>query len=435
MSVPVKSKADAQDFDVKTNPRPLRHFGDTCPTSICHNAVMRLPLPTKATLKPRHSWASSLQRSRLQIRVAFVVIIFFLIAQVVWWVVFQRGYINRTVEQTTMSWQREARMANLALENAAPQSRAGLLAALRLEGDHLNLETTPITVNLAALEAYSHRQERYVRMFAFELPFFLIVMLSGLYVIWLSIRSDTELKRRQQNFLMAATHEFRTPISTLTLLVETALYRELPRQKQLEVLNRMNTEVGRLQDVSERVLATARLEQGLGVNALEVQDLNRVVNRILEAQREKLEARGARLRLEMHNAPLPVKLDEAAFAIVLSNLLENAVNYTPDPVKPVTLKLEARGSLADLSVTDCGVGLEPHEVAHVFDQFYRVGNELTRTAKGLGLGLYLVRGISELLGGRVRCEPLEQGTRFTVTLPLAQLANESGLETSMPRHA
>jgi signal transduction histidine kinase len=368
----------------------------------------------------------------LQIRVAFVVIIVFLIAQVVWWVVFQRGYINHTVEQTTASWQREARMANLALENAAPEARTKLLEQLRVDAEHLNLETNPVSVNLGALEAYSHRQERYVRMFAFELPFFLIVMLSGLYVIWLSIRSDTELKRRQQNFLMAATHEFRTPISTLTLLVETALYRELPREKQLEVLNRMNTEVGRLQDVSERVLATARLEQGLGVNTLEVQDLNRVVNRILEVQREKLERVGARFTLEMHNAPLPVKLDEAAFNIVLTNLLENAVKYTPDPVKPVTIKLEVRGSLVDLSVIDCGVGLESHEVAHVFDQFYRVGNELTRTAKGLGLGLYLVRGITELLGGRVHCEPLEQGTRFTVTLPVATAPNQAMLE---PRHA
>jgi signal transduction histidine kinase len=376
-----------------------------------------------------------LQRSRLRIRVAFVVIIVFLIAQVVWWVVFQRGYINRTVEQTTVSWQREARMANLALENTAPVARTKLLEQLRVDAEHLNLETNPVTVNSRALEAYSHRQERYVRMFAFELPFFLIAMLSGLYVIWLSIRSDTELKRRQQNFLMAATHEFRTPISTLTLLVETALYRELPREKQLEVLNRMNAEVGRLQDVSERVLATARLEQGLGVNTLEVQDLNRVVNRIVEAQRDKLERVGARIRFEMPDAPIPVKLDEAAFSIVLTNLLENAVKYTPETIKPVTIRLEARGSLADLSVIDCGVGLEPHEVAHVFDQFYRVGNELTRTAKGLGLGLYLVRGITELMGGRVRCEPLEQGTRFTVTLPIASIANEAMLERNITRHA
>jgi signal transduction histidine kinase len=117
-------------------------------------------------------------------------------------------------------------------------------------------------------------------------------------------------------------------------------------------------------------------------------------------------------------APLPVQLDEAAFAIVLGNLLENAVKYTPDPIKPITVTLAARGSLADLSVTDRGVGLEANEAAHVFDQFYRVGNELTRTAKGLGLGLYLVRGITELLGGRVRCEPLERGARFTITLPV-----------------
>jgi signal transduction histidine kinase len=171
------------------------------------------------------------------------------------------------------------------------------------------------------------------------------------------------------------------------------------------------------------------------VNCPAKNNSNKVVTWIIEAQREKLEARGARITLEMHAAPLPVKLDEAAFSIVLTNLLENAVKYTPEAIKPVTIKLEARGSLADLSVIDCGVGLEQHEVAHVFDQFYRVGNELTRTAKGLGLGLYLVRGITELLGGRVRCEPLEQGTQFTVTLPIASIPNEAMLEHNVTRHA
>jgi signal transduction histidine kinase len=259
-------------------------------------------------------------------------------------------------------------------------------------------------------------------MFAYEVPFFLAVMLSGLYVIALSVRSDFELKRRQQNFLLAATHEFRTPISTLRLLVETAQYRELPREKQLDVLERMNNEVSRLQDVSERVLATARLEQGVAVaQSLEERDLNAVVTQIVEERRRGLEARGARITLESSPQPLAVSLDPAAFSIVLGNLLENAVKYTPTPEKPVWVRLGSSASGALLVVEDRGIGIDAKEIPHVFDQFYRVGNELTRTAKGLGLGLYLVRGITELLGGTVRCDALEVGTRFTVSLPLASV--------------
>jgi signal transduction histidine kinase len=227
------------------------------------------------------------------------------------------------------------------------------------------------------------------------------------------------LKRRQQNFLLAATHEFRTPISTLRLLVESAQYRELPREKQLELLERMNTEVSRLTDVSERVLATARLEQGAVIGSLEVRDLGIVTAAIVAEMRQKLGGRGATITLEDTHQELPTKVDAAAFGIVLGNLIENAVKYSPDAVKPVTVRLEAKGERAMVSVTDAGVGVDPKEVPHLFDQFYRVGNEMTRTAQGLGLGLYLVRGITELMGGTVRCEPLPQGTRFTVSLPLA----------------
>jgi signal transduction histidine kinase len=239
-----------------------------------------------------------------------------------------------------------------------------------------------------------------------------------LYVVALSLRSDQELRRRQQNFLMAATHEFRTPITTLRLLIETAQYRELPREKQLEYLGRMELELRRLQDVSERVLATARLEQGAGSNEREVRDLGQVALELIEAQRPLLEARGARVTLESWDGPLPVLVDPAAFSIVLGNLLDNAVKYSPDPEKPILIRFGTQSGFAFISVEDRGIGISRREVPHIFDQFYRVGNELTRDARGLGLGLYLVKSITELLGGRVRCEPLDHGTRFTVSLPL-----------------
>jgi signal transduction histidine kinase len=383
---------------------------------------------------PVNSWVSALRRSRRRIRAAFIVIVVFLLAQVVWWVVFQREYIHRTVEQTTQQWTAEAALAQLALENASESGRAPILERIAAQREHLVVTGTRVGVDPAALEAYRERQERYLRMFAYEVPFFLVVMLSGLWVIALSVRSDFELKRRQQNFLLAATHEFRTPISTLRLLVETAQYRELPREKQLDVLERMNNEVSRLQDVSERVLATARLEQGVAVRqSLEERDLSVVVEQIVDERRRQLEAQGARITLEGSSRPLPVSVDPAAFSIVLGNLLENAVKYTTTPEKPVWIRLEANGSQALLSVEDRGVGISQKEIPHVFDQFYRVGNELTRTAKGLGLGLYLVRGITELLGGTVRLERLEVGTRFTVTLPL--VGNAASAHVGMARDA
>ncbi len=351
-------------------------------------------------------------------RVAFAVIIVFLVAQVIWWTVFQHQYIQRTVQQTQTQWQSEAALAQLALQSARPESRGAILNALKLERSHLNLSSVPVSVNAVALEGFKARQQRYLNMFNYEVPFFLAVMLTGLWVIARSAKNDFELQRRQQNFLMAATHEFRTPISTLRLLVETAQYRELNRDKQLELLHGMNSEVSKLQVVSERVLATARLEQGTGVQALATRDLRDVTRQLLEASRAKLMAANVQLEVSLPDAPVRVAVDAAAFGIVLSNLLENAVKYTGE-VKRITVALELRGMSAELSVIDNGIGIDAATRPHIFDQFYRAGNELTRSASGLGLGLYLVRGITELMGGRVRCEPVApHGTRFTVSLPL-----------------
>lgn len=351
-------------------------------------------------------------------RLAFAVIISFLIAQVIWWTVFQHQYIQRTVQQTQTQWQSESALAQLALQSARPELRSALLNTLKLERPHLNSSTDPISVNAAALEMFKARQQRYLNMFNYEVPFFLAVMLTGLWVIARSARNDFELQRRQQNFLMAATHEFRTPISTLRLLVETAQYRELDRDKQLELLHGMNAEVSKLQTVSERVLATARLEQRTGVQVLETRDLRGVTQQLLEANRTKLSADNVLLEVSLPDAPVRVAMDAAAFGIVVTNLLDNAVKYTGD-VKRITVALEIRGANAELSVSDNGIGIDADTRPHIFDQFYRAGNELTRSASGLGLGLYLVRGITELMGGRVRCEPIKpHGTRFTVSLPL-----------------
>ena len=246
----------------------------------------------------------------------------------------------------------------------------------------------------------------------------MLVILSGLAVIAVSLRSERELKRRQENFLMAATHEFRTPITTLRLLIETSMYREFSREKQLEYLARMELELRRLQDSSERVLATARLEQGIHPQQVAIQDLNLVVSAQLETLRSALEARGASIKLERFSDVLPVSVDASAFGIVLSNLLDNAVKYSPNDIKPITLRLGINRNLAFVCVEDQGVGLDPKEVPHIFDQFYRVGSELTRVARGLGLGLYLVKSITELMNGTVKCEPLEQGIRFTVSFPI-----------------
>ncbi|RDI94630.1 sensor histidine kinase [Meiothermus sp. QL-1] len=352
---------------------------------------------------------------------AFGLVVGFLLVQVTWWLTFQRNYIQQNIEYAETAWLQEAALVQRLWAATAPEERPALLAELKEAFPHLEVDGERVYVRPERLAAYRAEQMRYLRMFAFEGPVFLLVMLLGLYLIGRSLRREHEYKRRQQNFLMAASHEFRTPLSTLRLLAQTLQMRELPREKALSYLTHMTHEIDRLEDLTERLLATSRLAQGLGRVEPRLEDLNQAVGRCLARQQSALQARGATLYFEPAPLPLPVALDPEAFALVLSNLLENAVKYSPGPEKPVWVRLRADRGQAVLEVEDRGVGLPKGELEQIFEPFYRVGDEATRRTRGLGLGLYLVKSLTELLGGRVRAEALPEGSRFVLSFPLGAL--------------
>lgn len=359
--------------------------------------------------------------------VAFGLVVVFLIAQVTWWMIFQRHLIQQSIDYAETTWLQEAALVQQLWLASNPTEREALAQELRQGFPQLRVEGERVLVDPEQLAAYRNAQLRHLRMLAFEGPFFLLVALLGLYIIGMALRREQELKRRQQNFLMAVTHEFRTPISTVRLLAETLERRELPREKQLGYLAHMEQELSRLEALSERLLATARLEQsrtrltpqGFALATATRLDLGQVVTELLQRQRGGLEARGAVLRLELPEGALPVELDPEAFGIALSNLLDNAIKYTPGEKKLIRLRLERQGSEALLHVEDQGSGVAPEDLPYIFDPFYRSGSELTRETPGLGIGLYLVKTIMELLGGKITCTPLEQGTRFTLSLPMS----------------
>ncbi len=373
-------------------------------------------------------------RSHTATRVAFGVIVVFVLAQAAWWILFEFRSINDTTRATLAAWEGDAAVANLVLQGgpaSAAELRAQLLQHfpnLRLvgEGERARFEVDP--QQRAGLLA---DRRRHLRMFAFEGPTFVLVVLFMLVFIAGTLRGERELKRRQQNFLSAVTHEFKTPISTLRLLVQTARMRTLPPDKQRDYLRRMENELDRLERTSEQVLASARLEQAGAAPTLAAAELNHAVQGIVGKLRPGLEARGALLRVVYSAEALPVSLDADAFALVLSNLLDNAVKYSPGGEKPIEVRLERRGDVVEMHVSDQGIGLRPGEEERVFERFYRTGDELTRESAGVGLGLHLVRTVTEAMNGWVRAganPAAERGSRFTVVLPrrVARSGGERG---------
>jgi signal transduction histidine kinase len=377
------------------------------------------------------------ERSGRVTRLAFAIIVGFVLAQVAWWLIFPNQLLNRAANERAAAWERDVATANALLERD-PAALDGLLAR------YPHLRAVPDADAVARLELdpaetrpYSERDRSARRMLAFEGPFFAIVILAMLALIAGSLRAERDLKRRQHNFLSAVTHEFNTPLGTLRLLVQTLRLRPASPERTVDYLRRMEAELDRLERTTEQVLASARLEQAATPPVLEAADLNTVVQGLIGRARDGLEARGARLTVRYSSEPLPVSLDERAFALVVNNLLDNAVKYSHGAHKPVTVTLRSDGDVVRLHVDDEGVGLAPAERERVFERFYRAGEEMTRTSVGVGLGLHLVRSTTEAMNGWVQVEdtPTGRGTRFTIVLPRRVMAGDDGARTAEPdRH-
>jgi two-component system, OmpR family, sensor histidine kinase SenX3 len=368
-----------------------------------------------------------MKSSQTLTRIAFAVIILFVVAQVVWWIVFTERFVGDYRDTTLQQWQRDAAVANIFLSLSPNET---LIENLQTEYPHLSFDegSRSFVVNSQLSREFTREQNGYIRMFAFEGPFFVLVILTGLFIIGRSLRAEREMKRRQQNFLSAITHEFKTPMSTLRLLIETALFRPLSPEKQKSYLEKMSNELTRLEQTSEQVLAAARLEHSESAPVLESLELNSVVQGIVGRARGGLEAKGALLSVDYGSESLPVSLDANAFSVVLNNLLDNAVKYSPSVPKKIKVRLERQNDLVVIHVDDEGIGIPDEELSHVFERFYRVGNEMTRESKGVGLGLHLVKTVTEAMNGWVRVEKnphAERGTRFTVVFPRRVVAAEA----------
>lgn len=369
--------------------------------------------------------------SRTAMNLAFTVIVAFVVAQVAWWFVFQNRYTQQVTRETLAGWELDATVAADLLSSGwggVPQllERFPWLTFSAAGG---------FTVAPAALSEFQTTQAGYRRMFMLEGLTFVAVIISALVFVSSRLRAERELKERQQNFLSAVTHEFKTPVSTLRLLIETALYRELPAGKLRSYLLDMERELGRLEQSSDRVLASARLEEASEAPVLVAEELNSVMQGISGKARSGLETRGATLQVTYSPGRLPVSLDRQAFELVINNLLDNAVKYSPGPHRPVRIELSQDGYVAQVRVCDEGVGIPEGEAERIFERFYRPGSEMTRTTQGVGLGLHLVRSTMEAMNGWVRYEPnaAGRGSCFVVLLPLRQaLTVEERFEQDLP---
>jgi signal transduction histidine kinase len=232
------------------------------------------------------------------------------------------------------------------------------------------------------------------------------------------VRAREEATRLKDDFLSAAAHDLKTPLTSIIAtaqLLERRALRQPDRPVDPAALTRIVTEALRLRTLVIELLDAARTEQGNLLGRREPVDLVALTEEI-----------GARHRSALHPitiaapGPLVGSYDRARIAQLIENLVENAIKYSPAGGE-VAINIRNAGDLAELTVTDRGIGIPATDLPYLFERFHRGTNVDDRRFAGMGLGLYICRGIVEEHGGRISASSIfGQGSTFRVALPLRQ---------------
>ena len=226
------------------------------------------------------------------------------------------------------------------------------------------------------------------------------------------------LDRSRNQFVANASHELKTPLSTMKILIETLIYQEdFAPEIQREFLSDVDKEIDRLNGIIGDLLALVQIDSGdkkVKLQPMPLTDvLTETVNRLSPLAREE----GIELDINVRDQ-LTVQGDPGNLTQMLYNLVDNAIKYTPRGGQ-VKVELQRSGKKALLKVSDTGVGIPKNDLPHIFERFYRVDRARARETGGTGLGLAIVKQIAVQHGGDVLVASEEgKGSTFTVELPL-----------------
>jgi PAS domain S-box-containing protein len=226
-----------------------------------------------------------------------------------------------------------------------------------------------------------------------------------------------EADRRKDEFLAMLAHELRNPLAPISNALHLA---RLPGADSRQAIDLIERQVEHMVRLVDDLLDVSRITRGKIELRRERADLAAVVVRAVEGSRPLIDARRHALDLRLPDDPLPVDGDPVRLAQVVWNLLNNAAKYTPEGGR-IGVAVEREGGEAVVRVRDTGMGIPADMLARVFDLFTQVDRTLDRAEGGLGIGLTLVRRLTEMHGGTVEAhsDGPGQGSEFVVRLPLA----------------
>ncbi|MEQ9186259.1 MAG: HAMP domain-containing sensor histidine kinase [Cryomorphaceae bacterium] len=258
----------------------------------------------------------------------------------------------------------------------------------------------------------SNELRRKIWMILGEGSVFLSLLIIGAYYIRKFILREHRLAKQERNFLLSTTHEFNSPIAAIKLNLQTLARREVTGEQKQSILDGALSSTLRLEGLVSNILMASRLDAGKLELLTEKLDMTELLGTMNKRYSSIASSSGGRLILQP-DGDACIHGDRNAVESLFGNLIENAIKYAPGT--PVTIGYECVSGKVKAFVADTGKGIVMGERANIFKKFYRTENEETRSQKGRGLGLYLVKELVELHGGRMEVtDNAPSGAVFTV---------------------
>lgn len=240
----------------------------------------------------------------------------------------------------------------------------------------------------------------------------------GILIIFVYQQKIYQLYRLQHNFINNFTHELKTPVTSLRLYLDTALKYQLYNEDQIKYIRYMSQDVARLSNTINRILNIAKIESRSYGGEFLTLDIVMEIERFLLNHVDQFR----KSRIHFHHLSgksYEYRLNPSLFEMLLMNLLTNALKYNTSDTPEIDITIEHQSNKLYIHFSDNGIGLDKSEIRKIFRKFYQVGKSDDMTAKGSGLGLYLVDTIVRIHKGKIiaKSPGIGKGSVFTVILP------------------
>ncbi len=281
-----------------------------------------------------------------------------------------------------------------------------------------NVELRALKENLRTDEIYHLEKKIEQRrwMVIGEGSVFLALLVWGSFMMIKAYKKEMLLARLQKNFLLSITHEFKSPVASIKLYLQTLLKHDLDKKKEISFINSAISDTDRLNNLVENALMANLIDHegySFGKEDLNFSALLRLLSQKFQQMPEHSD-----LTSKIEDG-LYIYADKNAMTILINNLLENARKYSKEN-KQIGLMAKSQEDHVILEISDQGIGIKDKEKLMVFEKFYRIGNEETRRTKGTGLGLFICKYIVDKHEGKISIhdnDPL--GTIFRIEFPVS----------------